>query len=504
MQELFSLINGFHPEELKIIKSSFRKINVDADSLLIEELFIAITTSNGKILSDKELSFVIYKVEKLAAIAKLKSRLFHFILEILCSDAVLSKEILFDNSDRQIIRIRKKMIQFRVLFRKKRQVDASILYHLLSEIIKEAKENEQYDVLIECLNFKKAMLLILNGFSEIKQIEKQIDLYNYTHNATIKTSNYYIELIANQDLLPFTKFNKSEKGLLDTINEIKEYVKYTGSNAIKYIYKLFQLNELQKHGKHLECLDLCLDILNLLKSNKHLNRNERVGTVYGNISICNTYRKNFDDSIADAKKAQEYFDPTGFNFMILKEQEFCACFYGRSYNRANAIISELLKYPIINKGEFRHDKYLFFEALTCFKLGNQKSALTICNQALEITKDKSRWDLGIRYLRLMCMIELLQYDQAYDAIDALRKTMKRNVKDSFLLRDELVYRAFNEFASTGFSDIPTNKLIEIIDDLSSSDSVNAWNYYTHELIPIHKWINSQIKTQIKVKVSKVV
>ncbi|MCW3084466.1 MAG: hypothetical protein JWP12_1832 [Bacteroidetes bacterium] len=499
MIELFSLLNGLHQEEIKTIRGSFKKVNADAESLFMAELFSIILSSNGKFIQDKELSVMVYGQEKLLAIAKLKSRLFQFILEVLSSDAVLSKEQLFDHSDYQVIRIRKKIVQFRVLYRKKYKVETSVMYHLLSEIIKEAKEYEQYDVLVEALYFKKTMMIIRKGFSEIAAIEKQIDQYHYAYKALLKANSYYFELVVSQDLTHRAKtksdqVDHAKEFLKEAIQEMEGYIIETNSVSIRYIQKLFQLDELLRSNMHDSGIDVCLDILNILKKQKHLYRSERVGFVYDNISLCHVYKGNVDDSIVSARKAQEYYSPGSFNFMISKEQEFFACFYGSSYNKAHSIITELLKFPIMNVGEFRHDKYLFFEAATLFKLGDQRKALIISNQALEINKDKSRWDLGIRYLRLMCMVELMDYDQAYAAIEALRKTMSRNNKQ-MAYRDEIVYRAFNEFASTGFSASPTNRLVELLQDLSSQESLNAWNYYTHEVIPVHKWIESKITTK---------
>jgi tetratricopeptide (TPR) repeat protein len=495
MIELFSLVNGLNAEEAKAIKSSFKKVNTDEECPYLEELFLMIFSAKGKSLTDTELCIALYGREKLSAVAKLKSRLFQYLLEVISSDSFLSKEQLFDTSDKQIIRIRKKMLQFRVLYRKKNKVDPSVLYHLLSEIIKEAKEYEQYDILVEALSFKKSMLMIRRGVAEIRQIDKQIEYYQYSYKALLRTADFYSEIIANQELLQETNPERLKELLREAISEMEGYISATDSASIKYFCKQLQLAELFRENKHFNSIDICLDILNILNKHKHLYRSERLGVVYNNISICHVYKNSIDDSIASAQKAQEYYSPGSFNMMISRQQEFLACFYGSSYNRAHVIITDLLKFPVMNSGEFRHDKYLLFEASTLFKLGEHRRALIVSNQALEVSKDKGRWDLGARYLRLMSMIELQQHDPAYSAIEALRKTIRRNEKEGISLRDELIYRAFNEFASTGFSTVPTTKLIEIIQELSEAGSANSWNYYTHELIPVHKWIESKILAQ---------
>ncbi|MFL5764144.1 MAG: tetratricopeptide repeat protein [Bacteroidia bacterium] len=502
MTELFSLINGLNQEEIKAVKYSFKKTGEDDDGLYLEELCSIILSARGKPIPDTELSIAIYSKEKLSAIAKLKSRLFQYILEVLSSDAYLSKEQFFDPADKQIIRTRKKMLQFRVLYRKKNKTDSIVLFHLLSEIIKEAKEYEQYDILIDALYFKKTMLMIRKGFGEVKQIEKQIEYCQYSYKAFLKTADHYFEIISNQELLQQTNPGRLKEMLREAITEMEEFIKNTDSATIKYFCKQLQLDEMIRENKHTNSIDTCLDILNILNKHKHIYRGERVGVVYNNISICQVHRNDFDDAIASAQKAQEYYSEGSFNLMISKQQEFLACFYGSSYNRAHTIVTDLLQFPVSNSGDFRHDKHLLFQASVLFKLGEYREALITGNKALEVTKDKGRWDLGARYLRLLCMIELELHDPAYSAIEALRKALKRS-EDGITLRDELIYRAFNEFASTGFSNIPTPKLIEALTELSLKDAATSWQYYNHEMIPIHKWIESKITLKTGVATSKV-
>ncbi|MCW3071105.1 MAG: hypothetical protein JWO44_995 [Bacteroidetes bacterium] len=177
MVELFSLIRGLNGEECQLLKNSFRRYKGDSSSSLMGKLFDTIRLRPGNSLSDLQLSQALYRKKKDVAVGKLKSRLFQHILETLGAESTLLKDDLFDLSDRQELRVRKKIYQFRVLYRKKNRADYVTLMHLLNEVIKEAKEYELYDVLLEALRHKMLILRLRKGFKEVVEIEKQIAHY---------------------------------------------------------------------------------------------------------------------------------------------------------------------------------------------------------------------------------------------------------------------------------------------------------------------------------------
>jgi tetratricopeptide (TPR) repeat protein len=504
MIELYSLVKSLNSEELQVIRTNFRRTFPGDETInLAEKLFDFILAARSETPTDEQLAEVIYgKSVKMSAIAKLKSRLFQYIVDTISSDTTLSRESIFDESDRQELRIRKKMLQFRALYRKRNMSDFLVLIHLLSEIIKEAKEYELYDLLLEALNHKMLICKLRKGFDEVIDIKKQIDHYTFAQNALVKTHEYYFDLITNK--VHIQKINAIQVKILfrNAIEDIEGFIAITNSAFMKYLCKMLQLDELQREGKHGATIDVCLDLISLLKRNKILYRDERMGNIYDNISQCQVYNHDHADAVLSAKKAQEFYSQHTRSFVISKEQEFYATFYSGSYRTAHAIIAGILEHPQINVGEYRSDKFVFLKACTLFKLGEYKAALNICSLALEITKDKGRGDLGLRYLKILCLVELEDHDTAYDSLEAFRKIKSRNSgKDIILLRDDLIFRALNEFAHDGFSRIPSPKLIELITTLSAKHEEHSWKYYSHELFPIHSWIQSKIKADQGVRVT---
>ncbi|MCW3071106.1 MAG: hypothetical protein JWO44_996 [Bacteroidetes bacterium] len=292
--------------------------------------------------------------------------------------------------------------------------------------------------------------------------------------------------------------NKSSKQIKASfranLKEIEGYIKQTGSAFISYIYKMLRLEELQREKKHSDSIDVCLDLISLIKSKRFLYREERMGNIYDNISQCQVYNGDFSEAIKCVQKAQKFYSKNLRSYIASKEQEFHATFYAGDYKNALLLIEYILNLSLDNIGEFSADRYLFLKSCAYFKLSRFRDSISICNTALELTKDKGRWDLGIRYIRIMNMVELKDLDQADHSLEALRKSLGRNSKNDFIsARDKVILKAFREYCSSGFSPRPSGYLIELIQQLSAAGTSLSWEYYSHELFPIHDWISSRLE-----------
>jgi hypothetical protein len=485
--ELYSLIKNLGPEELQEINRSLKEKG--SENRLLGKLFSFLSSTSNNEIKDRELAQFLYGRYKPSAIPPLKSRLFRFILDTMICGKLIAREE-YDNNDRKMLRVRKKMLQFRALYRKKNKPDVIVLFHLLNEIISEAKEVEQYDVLVDALFFKKTMLKVRKGFSEVRIIEKEMTKYQYAYNALLVANDHYIDLVTNQDQIKEKGKGNILQSQRKAAREIKQTLEVVKSPTILYYYHLLKLDICIKSKQLNRAYALCLAIEKLLKKHPVLHRAERMGFVFDNMCEIQVYRKNFSKAIENARQAQKFYSRSTLSFLLSRQQEFLSNFYAGNYTRAYALIEEMLLFPLLNKGEFRHDKYLFFKACTLFKLNKFTEALSICNRALKINMDKGRWDMGIRYLRLMCLIEM--EDDAYNSVEALRKIISRLSRQKLISkRDQLIYRLFNEYALQAFGAGYGKKLIQTFAEIALP--VNTWSFYSHEPIPIDKWLKERLK-----------
>jgi hypothetical protein len=488
--------------ELNVIKPAFglRKggKNNKPTSLLHQYLTIILSTPIDD-LTDEYIQKRLVETISVERYLKLRSRVLSIIIDRICSNKFLRNNDIIRVTERAEVRIKKKLLAIQILNLKIAKSDQKIFLHLINEVIDEAKEYELYDALIESLTYKQYYVGVRSGPSEYEKVKEEIDFFTQCSLEKRKANNFYFELIANQKLI--SQYSESKLG--DLFDEKVKYLEAspytTVSRYIQYYYKVLKLAQQQKDKKYRESVDTCLEIISILKRNKHLGRNERFGFVYGNLSQCLIYQREFKQAAQTARIAQQYFPHESLGYIISAESEFFASFYGNNLSRCREILELISEYNKRDSGRLRLDSFTYYQACLEFAEENYKQSKYLSNISLSISKDKARWDLGIRYIRIMSLIELSEFEDARDAIQALRKQIERNTgegKVEINVRDKYIYRALNEYALNNFKG-ETSKLNYYIKALSLKDSEKCWKLYTHEIIPVHRWLRRSLKKSAK-------
>lgn len=481
MTELTHLVASLKKNEIKVIKQSFLilKNNKSADTELLEKFFDLL--SNDPDISNKEICKQLLLSAPGKALTQLKIRLFHYILDVMISDDILLDESILDPDDRRSIRLRKKMVQYRALYRRKNSADRTVVNLLLNEIIKEAREIEQFDVLTEALMFKKFSIMFREGLDQIKQVKEQMEHSNYSYMAVLTANDHYYHIIVNPAFKIKNTPARQLKKLGKAIAELEVLKQKSGSALLNYIYNLLRLEELQQREEYEKGIIVCNDTINLLKKNPFIGQKGRLAFIYDQLSICHVKLEKFEKSIDYAIRAKEYSEFGSPAFLVSAQYEFFACFYAGRYQGALLLSNKLLDYPVANAGDFRYEKHILFKAYSLLQLHKYEEALHVCNKALK-NNSGSRWDIGIFYVTIISNLLLDKKKDAFQCIKELNIISKRLTiaPDE---RDKLILKLLLSLAAKDF--ITTSPAIkQILKQLSANNSKYSWRCYTHELIPI--------------------
>lgn len=460
-----------------------------------KKLYDILTQAESDNLSDEELSLKIYNSKNnTATLRVLRTRLFHKILDCLSREEFIGKDKDTDDVEKTSIRLRKKLIAYRIMLNQKNADLKEISDHLLNEIIDEAKKILAYPVLIEALTFKKYRINLRDGLENFNILQKQIENYLACYLASCKANDYYHTLIISQNFISILSKEEHINQLTFAITDLENEYAKTGAIDVLYFLSYLKL-ELVKYTKNYEnAIDVCLEMINMMRNFPVLFKNERIGYIHDNLAQHQVYIGEYENAIDTIKEAQKYYKANSFALLISQEQEFYANFYAQKYTRAAELCDIMLQHPKSDTGEFRHDKIIYYSACTDFAIGNYNRALKKCSQSLEIRKDKAGWEVSLRILNIMCQIELGYIDGAMASIDALRKHLSRN-KNKYPIRqrDELIYKALCEFEKTGFECYELNPRSEkILSTLSLPEGIYSWQIYSPELIPFQEWLEKRI------------
>jgi tetratricopeptide (TPR) repeat protein len=285
-----------------------------------------------------------------------------------------------------------------------------------------------------------------------------------------------------------------------TEKELKEHVqksikqmgvdfKKTKAQEINYALHLLKIvfYEYQKDFK--QSIVYCKKLLNMIRKSTILYSKDRIGFALVNLTQFNVFIGNYKKASLYAKNAQQFHLNSSLNYLISKEQEFYAYFYGRNYKEVIKCIQEMQKHSMVDTGGYRKSTFIYYEACVLFATNQFKDALQLLNKSLEIEKDKTGWNIALRILMAMIFIELNKMGEASTSIATLRKHIERTSKTKEIKeRDILILKLLREFEKDGFKRNERNKTaVKLLAELSDKDKPTAWNYFTPELIPFHEW-----------------
>lgn len=475
-------IQSLNPEELKFIKKHISSENK------MKQLLEILTDEPDKKFSDQELAKLVGNSYE--SFRVLKSRLFDKVKEILLFDEHFENQRVFNERETLIFILKKKMLFAKFISRKLNQKRKTTYAIMLSEIIEIGKKNQAFDILVEALILQKQLIGLRNGISEFEKINDLIIFYDKCFKAVQNANDNYYRLIINQNLINSFAKRELEQHICNAIETMQSDYNFTKSAEINYYIHLLKMALYESKKDFNSAIEYCKKILLLIKGNKNLYSNDRMGFVMGNLCIFNIYIHNYKHANSFATKGQQFHIPNSLASLILKEQEFYSLFYSCNYIKANDCISEMLKHSSIDTGEFFKSKFVYFKAMVLFLTNQFREALKLLNESLEIEKDKTGWNIGLRVLLIMIYIALFKNNEASTSIASLRKHQERMSKTKGIKeRDVLIFKLLRELEKDGFKRNEKNKkATKLITGLADKDKPTSWNHFTPELIPFHEWV----------------
>ncbi|MGQ0827541.1 MAG: tetratricopeptide repeat protein [Bacteroidota bacterium] len=473
-------------EHLKNIRTLFPSENKEIKEVKFFEYLMA---NKYKSITDIDIAKEIQTTD----VRHLKHNLYNKVTEALIFDKYISNSDTFNEYDIISFRLKKKLLLFKIQLRVLNQGKTEALNELLNEIIDTAKEYEVYDVLAETLTAKKYFKGIRSGIKEFEKINDEIIFYDYCNKVVYRSSDYYYRLILNNDFIK--TFSKKE---LDTyfeecIKQMEDDYKKTKSQQVNYYLHIIYFAKCEREKNYTQAIGYCNMVISMLKKSKAIYRKERMGFALDNMCQLKIQIGDYKTSAIDAKNAQEYYIKNSLESIISKEQEFYAYIYDQNIPQAFRCIEELLAHSLVDTGEFRKSKYLYYQACVLFISTKYKEALDLLKMSMEIEKDKTRWNISLRILNIMIYIELGKTDEAERALESLRKHVERISRENEVKpRYILIVKLLKKLEKHRFICDPFNpEISKMLKELSKKNSSASWEHNSSELVLFHKWLEQK-------------
>jgi hypothetical protein len=490
-QSVRQILSKLTPEEKSAIRTylgSFIEKGKTANSKSIQ-LFDILVSDKGQALTDKEVEEIIYRNPNSVTVNKLVVRLREKILEALILDVNMEREGAYEERNRAIAATRKLITQAQILqYRGLRE----IALYLFNKALSQCKKYEFYEELLTVLRLMIKQQSLDEGEAGIKALLREYNSFDDAKTALLRAEINHRKIISETDFHNQPKL-KSER-IRRMLDEMSEDYRRTRSAQIGnyYFHIEAQLYQQQRNYKNARKALLCSR--RLLDTSQAINTAQNfVGTLM-NLADNDLYLTEFERCYETAEQALERCKKAEFNYAQIIELMFYAKYYGGEYQIAANLIFQLTSSENKNAFGFRAGKRNYLLANSYFMMEDFHTAMRYLNLLNPIEADKDGWNIGIKVLLIMTLIELGTHDDATGKIEALRKYIEHSQLQNHRLK--MICQVFLTLSYNGYNfKTAYQKERSCIEMLDEDAGALQWQIKSSELVIFHKWFFSKVTRQ---------
>lgn len=367
---------------------------------------------------------------------------------------------------------------------------------LLKELEEPAKTYELYEELLTLLNLRLQLLAHAGQAKEFHKTEQSIAFYEHCRSANINAKKTYYKAIQNygfegnshSDFYP-----ERIQALSNDLLIIEADYTATQSAMVGFYFFTLKTELAQLQGNFAEASKHCLNLLDVVRNNPSVYQKQRLGATFNNLSQNELFNHCFDYALGFARDAQKHMLVTANNYKLALELEFYALFYSSKTRSASKVLERLFEEDEV-KSQFRESWRIYLQACVAFTLQDYRLVHRTLHATQPLNKDKAGWNLGMRILRVMNLLEIGLKDHADAEIDNLTAFLKRSLKtEPVRQRDRLIIKLFGTLKKHNYDyDKTAWEETDTLSKLSSQHRSLSWQVLTPELIVVHKWFEAKL------------
>ena len=355
---------------------------------------------------------------------------------------------------------------------------------------------EYYDLLLAALHELLYTAIENEPPASAQAIELEIAAAEKARSASINAKKAYYRTIQNYG---FKGNNRRPDPLYlhkleEETDQLSADFKATGSAIVGFYFYLLRIEFFQAQEHFDKASEYCHHLVDVVRNNPSVYMRRRLGIAYLNFSQNEIYNQYFDFALGFAGQAAECFKPNTTNHNLATELGFYANFYAGHISAAGKQVADLLFNEDNQQSAFRRSWRSYLLANVFFVMRENKRVHRTLQATAAIQKDKEGWNLGIRVLTAINLIEMDRLEHSDQQINNLRQFVTQGLKDSAVReRDQLIVEVLTDLRRNlyDFHDTALSSYDHLL-QLTSRDGDTAWKIQSPELIPFHKWFEARL------------
>jgi hypothetical protein len=437
-------------------------------------------------------SNVVYGKQNINALKRLGSRLYYKVLDSLLIDINVSR--LFESAEHNmtmLVLVRKIMLQYYIL-RLSSKTDAigiSLLYRAKAI----CETYELYSTHIEVLQHLKAKSSSKNRKSTFDNWDEQIEFLKEAHQSYLRAYDWYNRYQELQNYHGNLSIDKHLNFLNEAIASMqRDYDKYA-SPTVKYFQGVLKTALLEQESQYQAAINQCKDLLEHLKRHASVHTKARVSIQYSNIAIMEFQLGRLAEALRynQLSISVSLASSSDMKYKLFQKAEIL--FYLGELEQSLVVIDDLLP-TIADRFELLKAKARILRAAVLFSNKQYKEASAIFGEKVILSSDKAGWELSVRIMRIMTLIELNKTDDAETVyVNLLRYIQRTTHRFEISERYMLIVKVLGFLSKASFvTDHLPEKVDKVLTELLNKPDL-AWKYGSSELIAFDAWLESKLR-----------
>lgn len=328
---------------------------------------------------------------------------------------------------------------------------------------------------------------------ELSELKAKRDLSSYVY---LKYFEYYDEV--NYMSLK----NDRVAMLMEAISYVQSQPLEHQTTTSNFFLMLLQMEYYSVIDENESCIDVGLELIDLISSSKSINNIQIAGVYIDLIDRC-CHDANFDLGLQYYEEGLKYAKANSHQEYVLFEYGLICNMSLSRLHESELSVKKMYASAILEELPYYKDKLIYFSCYLQFITGSPKLAMKALLNIKELEHDLTGWNFGLRLLGLQLAVEL-NLDSLYDdKLESLRKFIERvNGTKFFRSRDLLIYQVLKKLQKNSFDfDDAYSESLSLLNDLQS---IHKWEPRTHELLRFEKWFIEKVSSNLIEECTKAV
>ncbi|MEL6627344.1 MAG: hypothetical protein AAFO96_20325 [Bacteroidota bacterium] len=481
MDRIRQLYQVFSKTEVRYLKQYLDAFHAKGANKSLE--LIEILDKNPEI-TNKEMAERLYGNPKSKAFSMLKSRLYERMLETLTLSVNFQNNpaLKEDSTAYESVSL-SKMNTYGIMLNKRGLKNQS--REMFEKIIKDADQT----VLPE---FNLSALISLRNLSNsFEEVEKNIN-----PKIALAFEQYKIDAMGVGMMRTFILHRgETNHPVSESLARLKKDIKILEDSLAKTYspradyYRLQLYYSFYAFSKDMPSVRSVLqEIIELVERYPKLSTNNRKGILLMRLSNIALNQGNYEEAIEASQKSMRMLYPKSPNYFSATILSIMAYTVTGRLSKVEELFPKIewfIKFP---QSPQQTGQFHFFKASKAYLEKDLKGAQRYLQHTNDLLKDKEGWNLAVRVMEMMILIDLGEDDLLYNRLESFRKHMsKYNIPP----RIQTTYRLLLSISRNALNfKVVWEECEEVVDEMRQT---HPWSIHTYEFLPFDIWLESKAK-----------